>query len=106
MRDIHLVRSAADLAAASIGDAAYPYFLAQRYVDNSGFDVKLYVTGTRVDAVRRKSPLHPFVPVDEGPIPLTPELRRLALDVGALFGLDIYGVDVVETPDGWVGIDI
>jgi hypothetical protein len=26
--------------------------------------------------------------------------------MGALFGLDIYGVDVVQTPEGWVGIDI
>jgi hypothetical protein len=26
--------------------------------------------------------------------------------VGALFGLDIYGVDVVETPEGWVCVDI
>ena len=30
----------------------------------------------------------------------------LALHVGTLFGLDLYGVDVVETPEGWVGIDI
>jgi hypothetical protein len=42
----------------------------------------------------------------EGLLPVTPELRRLALNVGELFGLDIYGVDVVETPEGWVSIDI
>src|SRR5439155_26853881 len=54
----------------------------------------------------KRSPLHPDMNVTEGLIPVTPELRMLALNVGELFGLDIYGVDVVETPDGWVGVDI
>jgi ribosomal protein S6--L-glutamate ligase len=44
--------------------------------------------------------------VTEGLIPVTSELRQLALNVGALFGLDLYGVDVVQTPEGWVGVDI
>src|ERR671923_156796 len=39
-------------------------------------------------------------------LPVTPELRTLALHVGAHFGLDLYGVDVVQTPTGWVGVDI
>lgn len=39
-------------------------------------------------------------------MPLTPALRKLALDVGKLFGLDIYGLDVVETPQGLAVIDI
>ena len=44
--------------------------------------------------------------VREGLIPVTPELRTLALKVGELFGLDLYGVDVVQTAEGWVGVDI
>jgi hypothetical protein len=54
----------------------------------------------------KKSPLHAAMDVREELIPVTPELRRLALKMGAPFGLDIYGVDVVETPQGWVGVDI
>src|SRR5207248_5057349 len=57
-----------------------------------------------VFAVAKKSPLHPDV--EERLMPLTPALRKLALDVGKLFGLDIYGLDVVETPQGLALLDI
>jgi hypothetical protein len=33
-------------------------------------------------------------------------VRKLALQVGKLFGLDIYGLDVVETPQGPAILDI
>jgi ribosomal protein S6--L-glutamate ligase len=105
-RDIYRVKHPADLATLALADSAHSFLLAQRYVDNPGFDIKLYVTGTQVYAVRKQSPLHPDVHVTEGLIPVTPELRTLALNVGALFGLDLYGVDVVQTPEGWVGVDI
>jgi ribosomal protein S6--L-glutamate ligase len=94
------------VAALALPDGAHAFLLAQRYVDNPGFDLKLYVTGTQVYAVRKKSPLHPDVHVTEGLIPVTPELRTLALNVGALFGLELYGVDVVQSAEGWVGVDI
>ena len=32
--------------------------------------------------------------------------RRLALRVGRVFGLDIYGLDLVETPRGWTILDV
>lgn len=80
------------------------FFLAQHYIENSGYDIKLYVTGKEVNAVARKSPFHGAV--TEGPLPLTPEMRQLALDVGKLFKLDIYGLDVVETPQGLTLLDI
>ena len=67
---------------------------------------RLYITGTQVYAVRTTSPLHPNEKVKEGLIPVTLELRGLALSVGELFGLDICGVDVVQTAEGWVGVDI
>jgi ribosomal protein S6--L-glutamate ligase len=105
-RDIYRVNHPADLATLALADGAHSFLLAQRYVPNTGFDLKLYVAGTQVYAVRKKSPLHPDMNVREGLIPVTPELRTLALNVGALFGLDLYGVDVVETPEGWVGVDI
>jgi ribosomal protein S6--L-glutamate ligase len=105
-RDIYRVNHPADLATLALPDGAHSFLLAQRYAGNPGFDIKLYVMGTQVYAVRKKSPLHPDMNGGEGLMPVAPELRRLALNVGALFGLDIYGVDVVETPEGWVCIDI
>jgi ribosomal protein S6--L-glutamate ligase len=105
-RDIYRVNDPAELATLALPDGPHAFLLAQRYVENPGFDIKLFVTGTQVYVVRKKSTLHPEVNVTEGPIPVPPELRRLALTMGALFGLDIYGVDVVETPKGWIALDI
>jgi ribosomal protein S6--L-glutamate ligase len=82
------------------------YFLAQRYVENAGYDVKVYNTGVRIYATLRRSPLHPEAQVRERIIPLTPALHEIAVRVGAAFGLSVYGVDLVHTPRGWVGIDI
>ncbi len=55
-------------------------------------------------AIAKKSPLHPEV--EEHFVPLTPQVRKLVLQIGKLFGLDIYGVDVVETPQGPAILDI
>lgn len=105
-RSIYRVDSPSDPAIAEIARTNTSFFLAQHYVENAGFDIKLYVAGTEVHAVAKRSPLHPDVEVEKQPIFLTRELRRLALHVGKIFGLDIYGLDVVETPDGPVVVDV
>jgi ribosomal protein S6--L-glutamate ligase len=105
-REIYRLDHPADLAKLEITKADHSFFLAQRYVENAGFDIKLYVAGTEVYAVARKSPLHPDVDVKQRLLPLTPELRELALRTGAIFGLHIYGLDVVETSHGFVVLDI
>src|SRR6266699_4925475 len=105
-RGIYRVDSPADLATLEISEANTSFFLAQRYVENTGFDIKLYVAGAEVYAVAKRSPLHPEVEVDKRPIPLSPELRKLALHIGKIFGLDIYGLDVVETSHGPVVVDV
>jgi len=93
-----------ELAGLDIDDSGC--LLAQPYLPNPGYDVKLYNTGDEVFATVKRSPLHPGADVVEEQIAVTPELRALALAVGRAFGLDIYGVDVLETPDGWVVLDV
>jgi ribosomal protein S6--L-glutamate ligase len=105
-RDIFLIDSPADLAKLLLVETNARFFLAQQYVENRGFDIKLYVAGTELFAVAKRSPLHPEVRVDKRLIPITPELRNLALLVGRLFDLDIYGLDVVETTGGPMVVDI
>jgi len=105
-RGIYRVDSPADLATLEIAEANGSYFLAQHYMENCGFDIKLYVAGTSIYTVAKRSPLHPEVEVSKRLIPLTPELRKLALRVGKIFGLDIYGLDVVETAHGPMIVDI
>ena len=105
-RGIYRIDSPLDLATLEIAEANDSFFLAQHYVENSGFDIKLYVAGTQVYALAKRSPLHPEVEVDKRLIPLPSELRKLALHVGNIFGLDIYGLDVVETAHGPMIVDI
>jgi len=82
------------------------FLLVQPYLPNPGYDIKLYNTGDEVFAVARKSPLHPGASVTEQLIPVTAEWRALALRVGRVFGLDIFGLDVIDTPQGWMILDI
>jgi ribosomal protein S6--L-glutamate ligase len=103
--DVIRVDGPAQLEALDLGGRS-GFLLAQPYLPNPGYDVKLYNTGERVWAVRRRSPLHPEATVTEELMPLTPELHALAVRVGRAFGLDIYGADVVETPRGWVVLDV
>jgi ribosomal protein S6--L-glutamate ligase len=101
---IFRVDSADELAELDIDDSGC--LLAQPYLSNPGYDVKLYNTGDDVFATVKRSPLHPGAQVVEEQVPVTPELRALALAVGRAFGLDIYGIDVIETADGWVVLDV
>lgn len=103
-RGIYRLNSPDELDALVIAEASDSFFLAQRYAENTGFDIKLYVTGKEVFAVAKTSPLQ--TEIQEKLIPVTPQWRKLALDVGKLFGLDIYGLDVVETPAGPMILDI
>jgi ribosomal protein S6--L-glutamate ligase len=105
-RGIYRLNSPAELANSIRDEADANFFLAQHYVENTGFDIKLYVMGKTVYSVAKKSPLHPEVDVDKRLIPITIELRNLALQVGKIFGLDIYGLDVVETAQGLMVVDI
>jgi ribosomal protein S6--L-glutamate ligase len=104
-RGIYRLNGPDELEALEIAEAGESFFLAQRYAENAGFDIKVYVTGSEVYApIAKQSVLHGEM--RERFVPLTPQVRKLALQVGKLFGLDIYGLDVVDTPQGPAILDI
>ncbi|HLG75393.1 MAG TPA: ATP-grasp domain-containing protein [Ktedonobacteraceae bacterium] len=105
-RGIYRVNNQAELQTIEFTEARGSFLLAQHYIENTGFDIKLYVAGKEVYPVAKSSPLHPEISVDKHIIPITLELRNLALRVGTVFGLDIYGLDIVETADGLSIVDI
>ena len=80
--------------------------IAQPYVPNPGTDLKVYCVGGQTYGTQRPSPLHPEAPRGERPVPVPAEVARLADEVGAVFGLDLYGIDVLLGPDGPVIVDI
>ncbi|MFN8454150.1 MAG: hypothetical protein U0401_05660 [Anaerolineae bacterium] len=92
-----------------------PVALAQHYLPNDGYDLKLYGIGDEVWAVRKPSP-HGNKQRSSGRakahspkaelLPLTPALRQLAERCRTLFGLDLFGVDCIQTLDGPVVIEV
>ncbi|MEV4441192.1 hypothetical protein AB0K09_19660 [Streptomyces sp. NPDC049577] len=105
-RAVRLVESPDRLPAPGDADTASGMLIAQPYVPNSGVDLKVYCVDGDLYATERRSPLHPEQPARERHVPLTPEVARIATEVGAVFGLDLYGVDVVLGPDGPVVVDV
>jgi ribosomal protein S6--L-glutamate ligase len=79
--------------------------LAQTYVATGAVDLQLCVAGECVWARRRPSPL--VAPGAAGrPVAVTSALRRLALACSRRFGLVLAGIDVLETADGPVIVDV
>lgn len=105
-RGIYRLNSPRDLTTLDMAEAGNSFFLAQQYIENSNFDIKMYVAGTHVSAIAKRSPLHPDVEVNKHSIPINLEMHNLALLVGEIFGLDIYGLDIVYAPDGPMIVDI
>ncbi|WP_324783987.1 hypothetical protein [Streptomyces sp. H51] len=105
-RAVHLVSSPGRLAEMLPELAGEGMLVAQPYVPNSGVDIKVYSVGDELYATERRSPLHPDHAVRERRVPLSAEIAAIAAQVGVVYGLDLYGVDVVLGPDGPVVVDV
>jgi ribosomal protein S6--L-glutamate ligase len=79
--------------------------LVQSFVDGPGEDLKVYVVGSRVWAVRK-----PFAPLSftrpGHAVSVSHEVEDIALRAGAAMGLGIYGLDLIESPEGPVVVDL
>jgi len=98
-----LVRRPEDLETIEWSD---DLLLAQRYLPSDGFDLKLYVCGRSVFAVYKPSPFNGDPAAAPRPVNPTPAMVDLALRCGATFGLEMYGVDTIETSDGLAVIEV
>jgi len=92
--NVRIVRSRAELAEVNCGRE--PVF-AQRYVPNDGRDRKIYAIGGQIFGVKKVFPRRTEEEKQGEPFPLSPELRDLALRCGRAFGIDLYGVDIIES---------
>jgi ribosomal protein S6--L-glutamate ligase len=99
---IAVVRTPAELAAVPPPEAP---LLVQELVEGDGEDVKVYVIGEQVFAVRK--PFSPMSFTRPGrPAAVDPELGELALACGRALGLGLYGLDVVASVAGPVVVDV
>lgn len=105
-RAVRLVPSPDGLPAVRDELAGEGLLIAQPYVPNSGVDLKVYCVGGELYATERGSPLHPRRPKAERNVPLPGEVATVAAEAGEVYGLDLYGVDVLLGPDGPVIVDV
>jgi ribosomal protein S6--L-glutamate ligase len=91
---VRVIRSAGDLAAMPAGKDP---LLVQRYHAPDGRDRKIYSIGGRLFGVKKIFPAR--TPVEKRGEPFTPssELRDIARRCGQAFGIDLFGVDIIES---------
>jgi ribosomal protein S6--L-glutamate ligase len=99
---VHVVRSPRDLIALPPLDGPV---MAQDLVAGPGEDLKVYVVGERVWAVRKPFGADSFS-VAGRPVPVTREVEAIALQAGSAAGLGLFGIDIIESPDGPVVVDL
>jgi ribosomal protein S6--L-glutamate ligase len=99
---IHIVNSPTELAALPQPDVPV---LIQEFIPGSGEDIKVYVVGDEVFAVSKPFAADSFTRPGR-PYPVSPALRAIALRCGKAFGLGLYGLDVIDGPEGPVVVDL
>ena len=99
---VHLVQDRSELAALPAMDGP---LIVQRHVPGPGEDLKVYVAGETVWAVRKTFDAMSFTRPGR-PVPVTPEVYEAAQRVRHGFGLELFGVDVIESPDGPMVVDV
>jgi ribosomal protein S6--L-glutamate ligase len=109
-RGLHVVHGPAELDALTWPE---PVALAQEWVEGDGFEHKVYGIGDELWVVRR-----PALLAGEGPtpsrdaassselLPVTFVERELAVRCRRLFGLDLYGIDCIQTPKGPLVLEV
>ena len=79
---------------------------AQEYEEHEPFDYKAYAVGDYVHAIKRIFPAKTKEEKLGTPVGDDPELEELVRRCGKLFGLQLYGVDLVKTPKGYSVIEV
>ncbi len=79
---------------------------AQEYEEHEPFDYKAYAVGDFVHTIRRIFPAKTKEEKLGTPVEDDPELNDLIRRCGKLFGLELYGVDLIKTPKGYSVIEV
>lgn len=79
---------------------------AQEYEEHEPYDYKAYAVGDYVHAIKRIFPARTREEKEGIPVGDDPELADLVRRCGKLFGLELYGVDLVRTQKGYSVIEV
>ncbi len=81
----------------------------QEFAAGDGWDIKMWVINQQIFAARRRTPLEPNAPKEDHPIPpaeLPPDWAHIAREIGRVFNLRLYGIDLLITDKGPIIVDV
>lgn len=81
----------------------------QDFAAGDGWDIKLWVIDQWLFAARRRTPLEPNAPKEDFPIApeeLPEEWSHITHEIGRIFQLRLYGVDLLLTERGPIIVDV
>ena len=81
----------------------------QEFAAGDGWDIKMWVIDKQIFAARRRTPLEPDAPKQDFPISsaeLPADWAHIALEIGRVFNLRLYGVDLLITEKGPIIVDV
>lgn len=105
---VAFVRSKEQLQELAQGWSEEPVVL-QEYAASDGWDIKLWVIDQQIFAARRRTPLEPNAPKEDFVIPageLPADWARIVLEIGRVFNMRLYGVDLLMTAKGPIIVDV
>lgn len=81
----------------------------QEFAAGDGWDIKLWVIDQQIFAARRRTPLEVNAPKEDFPIApeeLPAEWAHITLEIGRVFNMRLYGVDLLITERGPMIVDV
>lgn len=81
----------------------------QEFASGDGWDIKMWIIDQQIFAARRRTPLEPNAPKEDFPIApaeLPHDWAQIALEIGRVFNLRLYGVDLLVTQKGPIIVDV
>jgi len=79
--------------------------IVQEFIPGTGEDLKVYVVGEQVFGVRKQFSEMSFTVPGE-PCAVDSQVRDISLCCGRALGLGLYGLDIIESADGPVVVDL
>jgi ribosomal protein S6--L-glutamate ligase len=81
----------------------------QEFAAGDGWDIKMWVIDQKIFAARRRTPLEPNASKEDFPIApeeLPGEWAHIAKEIGRVFNMRLYGVDLLITEHGPMIVDV
>jgi ribosomal protein S6--L-glutamate ligase len=83
-----------------------PLFAQREVPSEGGRDLKVFVVGETMWAIARTFPARTLAEKVGTPVPVLPDVGAAALVAGRALGLELYGVDFIQTAGRFFAVDV